>query len=235
MKNRFLYILAVLVCACGGGDDSMSEPEIPIETLNTAPTVPSKIFPLNNTLCIDNSIDFKWNPSTDIENDRITYKIEISDKADFTNIVESKIVNTITQTSLTLAKGKAFYWRVKAIDAKNKESNFSEVSQFLTEGDGVTNHLPFAPVLGTPALNSVINTNTALLTWTASDADNDALRYDVYFDTANIPLVKVSENQTASSFTSTNLTAATTYFFKVVVKDGKGGQTIGPVWSFKTQ
>ncbi|WP_298551418.1 hypothetical protein [uncultured Algibacter sp.] len=54
-------------------------------------------------------------------------------------------------------------------------------------------------------------------------------------DTASNPIVKVSENQTEITFNAANLTAATTYYFKVVVKDVNGGVTIGQVWPFKTQ
>jgi hypothetical protein len=85
-----------------------------------------------------------------------------------------------------------------------------------------------------PALNSVQTAATVNLSWTASDVDaSDALTYDVYFGTANPPTIVTSTNQSASTLTKT-VAASTTYYWKVVVKDGKGGQTIGQVWSFTT-
>ncbi|MFA5299760.1 MAG: hypothetical protein WC389_16365, partial [Lutibacter sp.] len=122
----------------------------------------------------------------------------------------------------------------KAMDSKQLSSNYSATFQFYTEGVGITNHLPFSPVLVSPALNSVQTTATVNLQWTASDVDaSDTLTYNVYFGTANPPTEIVSENQTASSLSKT-VSASTTYYWKVVVKDNKGGQTIGQVWDFVT-
>jgi hypothetical protein len=120
------------------------------------------------------------------------------------------------------------------MDSKQLSSNYSATFQFYTEGVGITNHLPFSPVLVSPALNSVQTTATVNLQWTASDVDaSDTLTYNVYFGTANPPTEIVSENQTASSLSKT-VSASTTYYWKVVVKDNKGGQTIGQVWDFVT-
>ncbi|RXP52969.1 hypothetical protein EC396_10730, partial [Lutibacter sp. HS1-25] len=86
-----------------------------------------------------------------------------------------------------------------------------------------------------PELDGIIDGTSTSLRWSASDVDNDSLTFDVYLDTASTPLTKVSENQTATTYNASNLIAATTYYFKVVVKDGKGGETIGQVWSFSTK
>ncbi|OYX81614.1 MAG: hypothetical protein B7Y83_17050 [Flavobacteriales bacterium 32-34-25] len=86
-----------------------------------------------------------------------------------------------------------------------------------------------------PELNSFVNTTTVTLKWTASDVDtSDVLVYDVYFGTTAIPTIKVASNSTSTSWTSSTLQAATNYYWKVVVKDNKGGETIGQIWSFKT-
>jgi hypothetical protein len=55
----------------------------------------------------------------------------------------------------------------------------------------------------------------------------------VYFGTVNPPIDIVSANQGASTFSQT-IAASKNYYWKVVVKDNKGGQTIGQVWSFTT-
>ena len=59
------------------------------------------------------------------------------------------------------------------------------------------------------------------------------LTYDVYFGTAKQPTVIISTNQSASTL-SKAVTASTTYYWKVVVKDNKGGQTNEQVWNFVT-
>ena len=234
MKKAYLYLIVVLgliMISCGGGDEQ-DEVEQPVE--NTAPSVPTQVYPLNNTICIDNNVVFEWNASTDQEGNSITYKIEVAENNSFspvaftaTSFSESKLIS--------LAKGKAYYWRIKAIDNRSAESAYSSVSQFLTEGDGVSNHLPFAPSLLSPALNSEIDGTSAALSWSASDVDNDPLTFDVYLDTNQDPTTKVSENQTETTFNATGLTASSTYYFKVVVKDDKGGVSIGQIWSFTTK
>lgn len=150
----------------------------------------------------------------------------------FNQLVQTLTVS-LTSSTFTLEKGIAYYWRVKAIDSKNASSNYSSTFQFYTEGKGVSNHLPFSPVLVAPTLNLIVQTSTTILEWTASDVDNNSLTFDVYFDTANPPATKVSESQSGTTF-EVNLTFSNDYYWKIVVKDDKGGQTIGQVWNFKT-
>jgi hypothetical protein len=123
---------------------------------------------------------------------------------------------------------------VKSTDSKDLSSAYSTVFSLYTSGDGVVNYLPFSPDLVAPELNSVLSTKTAQLQWTAKDVDTkDQLVYDVYFGTTNPPTEKVGVNQVASNFDVT-LVASKEYFWKVVVKDDKGGETIGQIWRFRT-
>lgn len=98
----------------------------------------------------------------------------------------------------------------------------------------MVNHLPFLPELVFPTINSVLNTTTAKLNWTAVDVDKtDILVYDVYFGMVNPPTLKISENLVVPSLDVT-LNPSKEYFWKVVIKDNKGGETIGQTWKFKT-
>lgn len=232
MKKSYIYIIVFSVslflsCSSGGGDD-IKEPE-PIE--NAAPSVPEQLYPLNGTLCINNSVVFEWNGSTDAEGDFISYIIEVSENSTFSSIAHN-VSSNATSKLVSLEKGKSYYWRLKARDSKGEESGYSSVSQFLTEGDGVSNHLPFAPSLLAPALNSEIDGTSTTLSWSASDVDGDDLTFDVYLDTNAQPTTKVSENQSETTYNASGLNALSTYYFKVVVKDDKGGISIGQVWSF---
>ena len=231
--KKFIYLAAISFslgsCGGGGGDDPTPPPVV-----NTAPTVPTLTAPANNSLCTDNVLNFQWNASTDAEGGVITYQIEVSKNAQFSPLAHN-VSSTTASKSITLEKGIAYYWRVKATDSKNAASNYSATFTLYTEGVGITNHLPFSPVLVSPALNSVQTTTTVNLQWTASDVDtSDALTYDVYFGTASTPTTKVASNIATTSWTSATLQAATNYYWKVVVKDNKGGETIGQVWNFKT-
>lgn len=233
MKKSYIYILIVISLvsfSCGGDDGSE---EVQVEE-NTAPTVPTQIFPSNNEICTDNNVVFEWSSSTDAEGDLITYRIEVSEDSSFSILSH---VQTIFSESIliTLDKGKSYYWRVEAVDSGNATSGYSNVVSFVSEGEGVSNYIPFAPTLVAPALNAEIEGTDVLLSWTAADADSDPLTFDVYFDTNENPTTKVSENQTGTTYNATALTAATKYYFKVVVKDDKGATSIGQVWSFTTK
>lgn len=233
MKKVYFIVFIGLVMSCGGGGDDLEPIPTPPKE-NKAPSIPSQVYPTSNTLCIDNVVKFEWNVSTDPENNGISYKIEISENSSYSTLAYNEISNSNSKI-ISLPKGNAYYWRVKAVDSKNAESGYSSSSQFLIEGEGQTNNLPFAPELVAPLNNTEIDGLSTTLSWTASDVDNNELTFDVYLDTNNNPTTKVSENQNTTTYSAVNLTAASTYYFKVVVKDGHGGVTVGQTWSFKTK
>ena len=232
--RKFIYIVivSVLIVSCGGGGDDPQPTPTP-EPENRAPSKPTLNDPVNNLLCIDNAVSFKWNAASDPDGDTVSYMLEIAEDNAFSPIAHSLAITTNTK-AVSLEKGVAYYWRVKAKDSKNALSAYSSTYQFYTEGVGIVNHLPFTPSLVKPTLNAVEQNATTILEWSASDVDtNDTLSYDVYFGTDNPPTEKVSENQSEKT-KEINLDSSKDYFWKVVVKDGKGGETFGPVWSFKT-
>ncbi len=232
MKN-FIYLsiigLLFISCGGGGGDDPTPTPEVK----NTAPTIPTLVIPTDNKLCVDNTVTFQWNLSTDTNKDPITYQIQVAKDNQFSQIVKTAEGSTTGQT-IALDKNTAYYWRIKATDSKGLSSDYSPTYKFYTASEAVVNHLPFSPELVEPAVNTVLNTTTASLKWNATDVDaTDVLAYDVYFGTSNPPTIKLKENATAKMLDVT-LEPAKEYFWKVVVKDNKGGETIGQIWKFKT-
>lgn len=232
MKNSiYLSIICLIFAACGsgGGDDPVNPP-----AANTAPTVPVLTVPADNKLCLDNNVSFQWNASADAEQDVIVYQIQIAKDNGFTQIVNTLDNSSLSTSALQLDKNTAYYWRVKATDSKGLASAYSSTFKFYTAGTAVVNHLPFAPELIAPVLNANIGILSANLTWNASDVDTaDVLTYDVYFGTANPPTAKVNENASSKSF-EVALQPTTQYYWRIVVKDNKGGETVGQVWKFKT-
>ena len=231
-KILYLARLALLFISRGGGGSDGPTPTP--EPTNTAPTVPTLVVPATSSLCINNIVAFEWSASTDTENNPIVYQLQIATDNQFGQIVSTSEISSRTH-SVTLDKGKAYYWRVKATDSKNASSAYSGTFSFYTEGNAVANHLPFLPEVIQPELNTTITGTTAILKWFASDADAaDVLTYDVYLGTANPPTIKVSENRATSIFEAVSLQAATQYYWRIVVKDNKGGETRGQVWNFRT-
>ena len=161
MKNILKIIIpSLVIISCGGGDSGDSTP-------NAAPTVPSLVSPTNQSLCINNALTFNWNKSTDSQSDDITYQIQIATDNQFAQIVNTSNTSN-TSFTITLDKGKAYYWRVKATDSKNASSEFSSVNSLYTEATATSNHLPFMPQLVKPSLEASVAT-TVDLEWSASE------------------------------------------------------------------
>lgn len=225
MKNFIYYtLISFLFISCsGGGDDSTDTP----------PIAPTLITPVNNSLCLDNSVNFQWNIPVNANNNTTNYQIQIAKDNQFLQIVKSAQGISNSQT-ITLEKNTAYYWRIKVTDNQSLLSEYSTTYKFYTAGEAAINHLPFLPELVFPTINSVVNTATAKLNWTAVDVDKtDILVYDVYFGTVNPPTLKISKNLTVTTLDVT-LNPSKEYFWKVIVKDNKGGETTGQTWKFKT-
>ena len=70
---------------------------------------------------------------------------------------------------------------------------------------------------------------------TASDPDGDTVTYDFFIDTQEEPETKMAEGIETATFKvpdSLALCRARVYFWKVVAKDGKGGETISETFGF---
>lgn len=224
MKNFiYLIIIGFLSISCSNGGE---------DTNDTAPIAPTLVAPANNELCLNNSVDFEWDIVTEA-NKTTSYQIQIAKDNQFSQIVKN--INTVSDfQTIELEKNTAYYWRIKATDSQNSLSDYSATFKFYTAGEAVTNHLPFLPELLLPVSNSVLNTETTKLSWTATDVDvTDVLVYDVYFGTTTTPTQKVGENLTTTTL-DVNLNAGKEYYWKVVVKDNKGGETTSQIWKFKT-
>ncbi|WP_269222268.1 MULTISPECIES: hypothetical protein [Flavobacterium] len=225
-KFIYLSVISAFLISCGNED-------APSETVNVAPTTPTLVSPVNNKLCTNNAVSFQWNATVDSNNDPVIYQIQVAKDKDFAHIVMTA-ESSATYQNFTLEKATAYYWRVKSTDNENLSSTYSAIFSFYTSGDGVVNYLPFAPDLVSPELNSVLSSKTVQLQWTAKDVDTkDKLVYDVYFGTTNPPTEKVGLNQDATIL-DVNVVASKEYFWKIVVKDDKGGETIGQTWRFRT-
>jgi hypothetical protein len=219
-----LCILFLYTCS----KDSSGE----LEEVNAAPSIPQLLYPTNNLLCTSNELEFQWSLSTDSNNDAIEYIFEISTFVDFSfnNFVSIEPTNS---KLINLNLGTRYFWRVKSVDENGLESDFSPTFEFYTQGEVITNYLPFSPDLILPELGSIENTSEVELQWSSSDPDNNPLVYDVYIDTVNPPANMVSNNQ-SESLLNVNLTSNTTYFWRVIVRDDNDAETTGQVWNFST-
>ena len=102
------------------------------------------------------------------------------------------------------------------------------------KGLKIKNVSPNSPYCLNPeneAINVPVNVT---LYWACNDPNGDKLVYDIYFGEESSPLI-VKSNSTSTAYTPEKLNYNTTYYWKIVAKDGKGGVTEGPVWKFTTE
>ncbi|BDU51565.1 outer membrane protein assembly factor BamB family protein [Haliovirga abyssi] len=122
-------------------------------------------------------------------------------------------------------------YKVKDINGNGVEST---LSSFTTEQETVVNTAPTAPTNPTPANNAIDITTNSAITWQAStDSDGDAITYDIYLDETTSPAIKVASDLSVVTYSPT-LGVGKTYYWKVVAKDGKGGETSSEIWKFTT-
>jgi hypothetical protein len=232
MRQQLIALaISIIMLSCGGGG-GQDDPPVPPPPANRTPGTPTLTSPADQLLCLENTVQFEWSAATDPDGDPISYELQVATDTQFSQNLTTRNT-TATSVNITLEKGIAYYWRVRAVDSRNAAGNYSSVFSFYTEGDGLVNHLPYAPILVSPALNSVVQTSSTTLEWTADDVDDDTLSFTVYFGTSNPPTQKLAEDQSASTLNA-SLEASRDYYWYVVVKDGQGGITKGQVWKFKT-
>lgn len=236
-NNLMIIFTILLFLSCGGNkeeEDLVIIPPIdePNEIVNSKPSIPVLIYPSNELQCIENELEFSWEPSIDPDGDSISYKIQIAFDEQFSDvrIEETRIASVAI---ISLEKGKIFYWRVLATDNQSNSSPYTPTWNFYTGGEPIVNQLPFTPEVINPKLNEVVLENSTFLTWSTIDSNNDELTYDVYFGLNADPQL-VSENFTNTAF-EVVLSNNRIYYWRIVAKDSSGGKSISPIWSFSVE
>lgn len=233
MKSIKLYITLLnitLLFSCRGNDDGAVAPG-PISE-NEAPAIPDLVFPANNETCTNFNLEFDWDTVSDPDGDEVSYVIEIATDSNFTTVLFTAVTAETIRT-FTLEKGVTYFWRVKARDTNDNESEYSETQSFFTEPDASVNTIPLAPELISPSIGAQLSGSTITLDWNATDTDGDALLYDVYFGDTNPPPL-FSENINTSTL-EVAVSTSTVYYWRIVVKDNHQSATIGQVWNFRTE
>ncbi|MBY0600191.1 lytic polysaccharide monooxygenase [Bacillus bingmayongensis] len=182
------------------------------ETPDTeAPTQPTGLDVTNVTF---NSVNLKWEPSTD----NVGVK-------EYQVLRDGQVIKTVVGTTFTdksLQANTEYTYTVKAIDAAG---NVSEESQAVVAK--TTDEVPDteAPTQPTTLHTMEVTASSADLMWSASD-DNVAVdHYAVYRETAGGQMTVVGTSQT-TSFMDMNLQANTTYKYAVTAVDAAGNESI---------
>ncbi len=179
------------------------------------------------TIVSFNSATINWTRSTDPDGDEISYSVLLGQQTLLPSSPD-------TEYELTgLDYETSYSGKVIASDPEGMTSEASYT--FVTTSR--PNTAPTAAVLLTPTTNEQEVSFTPEFTWeAATDAENDAILYDVYLDTTNDPTTKIAENITATSFQlTTGIESNTLYFWRVVTKDSFGAETESTLSNFTTR
>ncbi len=211
------------------GKDGTSESDIwSFTTLNNGVEL-ALISPANAATNITLNATLIWQEIIDPDGDVVVYDVYLDTIANPTTRV--KIGQKSTSYSQTLISGTTYYWKIVG-KYSNGDMLESAIWEFRTMS---TNHPPgsFNQTYPVDGAENVTH-DDAILTWQASvDPDGDAVTYDVYLGTSTNPTTIVSSSQIGTSYTPT-LNPSTTYYWKIVAKDGNGGTYESAVWVFYT-
>jgi hypothetical protein len=123
-----------------------------------------------------------------------------------------------------------YYWYIVARDAFGMETTGPAWS-FTIKAE---NDAPTVPSNPTPADGAVNIPLSTTLSWTSTDLEGEAVRYDVYFGIGE-PLATVAADISQNGYSASGLSLLTTYYWRVVARDPNGLESTGPTWSFRTR
>ncbi|MBI4425874.1 MAG: hypothetical protein HY554_19245, partial [Elusimicrobia bacterium] len=91
----------------------------------TSPSAPSPSYPPDSRTTSDKTPSFMWGAVADLSG--VTYTLEVSSDAGFTQLAQTLSGLTTTQATLAdaLARGSTYYWRVASIDGAGNRTNSS--------------------------------------------------------------------------------------------------------------
>jgi hypothetical protein len=169
---------------------------------------------------------------TDNSNNETEFVIERSTDGSNFSVVAQAAANITTYDDVTgLLPNTTYYYRIKAVSA-TLQSAYSPVASVTTP--------PVASAPAATANPSPVNNaqqvepsnGTVRLSWTGS---SNTLRYLVYFGTSAANLTQVADlpYSAAPSFTVTNISEYTNYYWRVDARNDKG-TTTGNSWNFRT-
>lgn len=188
---------------------------------------------LSSVLFNDNANPFLWDvvgtnaAPFNVANVKIDYTTD--NGATWTILAESTPNDGSENLQVALPTGTSLKVRVSALGNVFYAIGSVTVSKTPTAA-------PNCATLGSPANNAVgISYTTPVnLTWTAPVGGEPAELYDVYFGTSADPTTLVASVST-TSYSASNLTAATQYYWKVVPKNSFGSATgCSTVFTFTT-
>ena len=219
-----IFSVAMLLSACKKDD--------PPTPSNSSPTAAVLTTPADAATGVSNTPTLSWQASTDADGDAITYDVLMDENSNPSTSVASSISATSFAVAAALTIETTYFWKVVSKDG-NGGSATSETRSFTTKDNSPPNSFN----LLLPA-NSATNVESSpSLSWEeALDPDGDEVIYDFYLDQSTNPSTLIAANLTSPLYEFvTLLSGETTYYWKVVAKDGNGGETTSATFNYTTR
>ncbi len=220
VEGEIYYWKVIAKDAFGG----VSEGPVWTFRINLPPDKPHSPIPPDGEIVPKDIETFGWK-CADPDGDPLSYLVQFG-VHDYFPLLETITSETKARIDPGFREeGETILWRVVADDGKGG----------LTEGEVwsfVVNTSPVVPHSPVPARGEIGLPVDTVLEWKCFDPDGDTLTYDIYFGTSRDPEI-VERNLSYSSYDPGRLEAETTYFWRVIAKDHRGGVTEGPLWTFR--
>lgn len=189
-------------------------------TATSAPGAPGALTASASATAPSSAINLRW---TDNSGNEDAFLVERAAGGGSYLQVASLGVNATTYADQNLLASTTYTYRVRA-------SNTAGFSAYTNAASATTTAAaPAVPTALSPASGATNVSLDADLSWSCVGAQ----QYDVYFGTTSAPALYAS-NQTSASQSLPRLAGGTTYYWKIVGKNG-AGSTAGAVWQFTTK
>ncbi len=192
---------------------------------NRAPFPPSNPHPPDDSTSVKLSTRLDWKCS-DPDGDPLVYDLYFGTQSDLP--VLAKGLKESEFASLNLDYGTKYFWRIVARDRFGNTS-VSPLWSFTTVSNSPPTLLSFYPRNGSSDIPLDI-----VLTWKASDPENDLVLTDLYFGDSEKGVEMVLHESTSNQFNLSNLEFSKEYLWKIVLKDEYGNETTSGTLRFFT-
>ncbi len=189
--------------------------------LNSPPSVAVQTAPIGSVLQHSNQASLNWQPAGDLDNDSIAYSVYLGPSISDMPLV-ANTGNTSFQTA-GLSFGTPYYWQIVAQDfylGLPLQTTPAPIAGFNLS---LLNSAPgaFSPIGGAGV--ALTRSTSVQLAWQSSiDPDGDPVAYDVYWRPAAQPSPILLGSTPDTSWTMSELSFATTYYWSVTARDSFG-------------
>ncbi len=199
------------------------------------PEIAQLLAPENNDNCttaqvIDETqsqVNFQW--ATALHTD--TYILFVENK---NTGQQNSYSTTFLTKSIRLSRAATYAWWVVTESEASEMSSKSAVWTFYLEGSAAANSLPYPALLMSPEDDAVVSAGSVNLQWNGRHPEGAPLQYEIYVGNQPNNLIKKAGPQSGNSY-SFDVSASSTYYWKIKTIDPEGDFADSAVYSFHTQ